>query len=1162
MNLDGLTEEQRLSVERIEGPLLISAGAGSGKTYTLTQRIAYALTERSSGIDDIEQILAITFTEKAAGEIKARVKSSLQQEALFDQVAKVDGAWISTIHAMCSRILRSHALDLGIDPGFSVIDDTTRNDLIMEAIDEVLGFTNAIIAQESYEKLFNEYPARSAFQNENSIASMLETLLAKAAGLRNGLEGIHLGPEALLASRLAREIVLMLDNLMPLLEVAGTSASAEKARLSCTEALCFMEDYLIKNEDDEGYQELARVLGDLYIPGNFGNGEVKAAVKEYQQEYYRICDELILGIARPLLDELLSLAEDVERAYGAKKEALSVFDNDDLLVQTLLAFENYPEIADYYARQFKLVMVDEFQDTNQLQIDIISYLVGSHSASLCTVGDSQQSIYRFRGADVKVYEAHKQTMRSSEVGALSVELTKNFRSHRDILSFVDRVFEQEGVFGESFMSLSPDENRISQYHSSDSRVDIILATLPAGTQTGLSTLDAKRTEAKAIAKRFSTLREAGHSEGDMVVLLGKMSHADIYAESLRDAGFESIITGGSLFDKSPEVNVLVRLAQVLANCYDSAALFEVLSSDMFSLSTDSFLELASYEDRETQELKRCDIARGFACLVDGADEDRLSEDPLLCHAVEVMSQAWKQCTTKPLSQVMTEIFLNSGWAMRLQKQGARGMAKAANIYKGLRMIEELERTTSYGLSQLSYEYSKQISLGLKEAPGALNGEGDSVVKIMTIHASKGLEFPIVALADFYGIRSVQDKLLVENQGGNSFASLSLGESLNAFPALKKRLNKYQPYHDVSDEEREDCLKNSSSLAQYRAALKASSYREELAEARRKFYVGLTRASEALVISMQVKASNKDPFAGYKDVIEDLRAALCGEEDFPDGIAKLSYGGLYDANFERIAVEPSEESYLRAETRTCFVPEETCEEKAALYSYRSQREGVFSYSSLEIAKEKNTVSYSDERGETELGAKPGYPTPDSDKATNLGTAFHRLAQAATESATLPSENEIKAQLRFNRLSDEQGERLRRAVNAWFASSYFEEVQSYAHLRTELPFFLSIEDLYLEGEIDLLCSNTPDKPILIIDYKTGGSESEGSEVLIEKHRLQAECYAYAVLRQGYPEVTLRFVRVEQLNALKGLDAVSYCYTSEDLPRLKAEIVSAYRRAQLSS
>ena len=138
MNLDSCTPGQREIITTLDKPLMVSAGAGSGKTFTLTQRIAYALESESSGIDAIDSIMAITFTRKAAGELKARVKRRLLDLGREEDALKVDDAWISTIHGACSRILREHALELGIDPGFEVLSETDVSRLRGDAMDRVL----------------------------------------------------------------------------------------------------------------------------------------------------------------------------------------------------------------------------------------------------------------------------------------------------------------------------------------------------------------------------------------------------------------------------------------------------------------------------------------------------------------------------------------------------------------------------------------------------------------------------------------------------------------------------------------------------------------------------------------------------------------------------------------------------------------------------------------------------------------------------------------------------------------------------------------------------------------------------------------------------------------------------------------------------------------
>lgn len=1159
MNLERLTEKQRESVTQVSGPLLISAGAGSGKTFTLTQRIAYALLHTSeSGVSDVDEILAITFTEKAAAEIKARVKNTLREEGLSDQALKIDASWISTIHGMCARILRAHALEIGIDPGFAIIGEVAAADVIAESINEVLGQDNEIISNETFKRLFNEYPARSVFAGGSSVSSLLEVLLSEAANLINGLEEINGGPPLRPSSSIVKDLLCAYEDILPLLERAGESKAAATSREQVNEAITRLET-LVVADMNASMDEAAALVNDCYfIPCTFGNAEVKDAIRKYQHIHSDCANELLLSLARPVLGELMHLAKEVRACYEEKKRERFVLDNNDLLIKTLAAFDTYPAIAESYADQFKMVMVDEFQDTSHIQIEIINHIAGTGSSHLCTVGDSQQSIYRFRGADVNVYEAHKRTMCSPEVGARSIELSQNFRSHRDVLSFVDHIFEQARVFGNNFMSLAPHLERSSTYLAAAPRIDVQLAMRPAGTGTGVAVSDAKRIEAEGIARRFDAFRAAGHNPGDMVVLLGKMTHAEIYAQALRDKGFECVISGGSLFDKAPEVHVVARLAETLANGTDTTALFEVLTGDMFRLSADDLIELSTEYDENTRMLRRCDLGVGLRKTARTLEEDPASVPLKLRHAVRVLSQAQSAIGKKPFADIVGDFILDSGWMGRLEQEGAFGMAQAGNILKALRILKSLEQENGYGPARTSQAFSAQLDYGLKEAPGALTGGDNSVVKIMTIHSSKGLEFPIVAVADFYGLRSNTDKLLVETCKGTTYASLSLGESVERYPELYKRARLAVLSDEGGEPVLSDKVGQAKTLSELRVALRAYADSEELAEIRRKFYVALTRASEALVVSMSAKCSAKEPLGAYKDVVDDIRSALCGCEDFPEACARLEYGGSEPAVFERVNVISSDESGIREDCGSrgneirefaipCFVPRSL----PRYSSYNPLRNGFFSYSSL--AASKGLVEADDAKGELpekRVTEELDYSTivADAEKASDLGTAFHRLAQYAIESGSIPSAERIAVVGSGQRLSDHQLKRLERALTLWFGSRLYESVARHKTLRAELPFCVGLDTEWLEGEIDLFCSNGVEAPVLVIDYKTGGSPDETEEALFRKHVLQSQCYAFAILGQGYPQVDVTFVRVEQMGEDGQPQSLTYSYSADDLEKLQ--------------
>lgn len=1218
MNLDSCTPDQRKSITCVNGPLLVSAGAGSGKTFTLTQRIAYALLPESGpAVSGIDEVLAITFTEKAAAEIKARVKRTLRTEGLGEEALKVDGAWISTIHGMCARILRAHAFDLGIDPAFGIIGDAERADLVAEAIDDALGQDNDIVERGSYAALFNEFPARSSFPAAPSVASLLQTLMDKAIGLRGGLDALDFGPPPVPPATLARELLLAYEDVLPAVEQGGRSAAAERARGQAVDAADALKAFLMRSdqastadlrrcgppgaEDGNGRHDLEELASTVeqcaFLPKTFGNADVKARIAAYQQVHAHVCREIALGLAWPRTSDLMALAREVSRRYEEKKHERCTLDNDDLLVKTRAAFIDYPDVARRYEHRFKLVMVDEFQDTSQLQIDLIAHLAGAQCARLCTVGDAQQSIYRFRGADVNVYEDHKRAMRAPETDALYVELTKNFRSHADVLSFVDRIFEQPQVFGEGFMSLTPHKERVSEYRGKGPRIDIVLSLCPSGRNAGVGIREAKRASARAVAERFAALREQGHPPRDMVVLLGKMVRAELYAQELRAVGFECAVTGGSLFASAPEVRVVGRLVEVLANPAHTAALFEVLTSDLVHLSADDLLELATEVEPETGEIRRRDLDRGFARLSD----DRSSLPPRLAHAVDLIARARDQIRRQPLSQVVQDVVVRSGWMSRLEGQGAVGLACAANVLKAVRLIERLEEERQGGPARTAYAFTRELAAGIKEAPGVLSGSGGDVVKIMTIHASKGLEFPVVALADFAGPASASGKLIVETVGDAAHASLAPGNALDRFPALRKRalgvlddagsadLAAARRLLQAGGASRDARGSGRCTQDAYRTALRERAEREELAEERRKLYVGLTRASEALVVALDAKASGEGKPPSYPQVVDDVRSALYGASDFPAGASTLAYGGSEPARFERILVQAGDDmrdvegdgNQSATAAVTCFaVPRMADSDAVPCRPWNGLRDHVFSYTSIAPSSggterraavhapqttSRAAVSCGDdgsgERFEKDEGIRGA--SADADKATGLGSAFHRAAQYAVETGRIPDQARLEALSDALMLSPVQRERLAAACGRWFASAAYADTLTWPLRRAETPFFIAIDGEYLEGEIDLLCTRSavPGGSALVIDYKTGGNGDESCDDIYAKHALQAECYAFALLAQGFDEVELRFVRVEHVRHAQGAEpqAVEYRFSSQDRNELKARIVEARRAAR---
>ena len=1217
MDLSTLTPQQRACVEHVNGPLLVSAGAGSGKTFMLTQRIAYALLNPElSGVTDIDQVLAITFTEAAAAEIKARVRNKLREEGMAGQALKVDACWISTIHGMCSRILHENALELGLDPQFGLIGDIEQARLLSQCMDEVLRTSSG-----QFDALFDEY-------GKDKAARMVLDLLAQASNVRGELESLVVAP-CMDPHEIARD---MYDAIIAVDATARQDVNTKGKQGTIAPKIRDMAEgefgwRTFERLDAQGaltYQELLTAIAGIPTDLYRGSKEPFAtAVALFRQTVIRLRRECEMGLADAARSSLVGMAREVHRLYEQRKAALGVLDQDDLIHKTLDAFENAPEMESRYRDKFRLIMVDEFQDTSELQIALISHLTHGDQR-LCTVGDTQQSIYRFRGADVGTYLAHKRHMRELETdaGGLACELDRNFRSHGDIIRFVNKLFSQERVFGsDEFIKLGFDEKHAENPRNvfpDVARIEVIAHSSEHG--KGVSSADRVPFEAEAIAERFYALHETGSANcrwADMVILLGRMTNAEVYAQALRRRGAPCTITGGSGFKDTPEALLVASLCSALTNPLNSEALGDVLASDMFGLGSDELLALAT-----SPEGRRRDFWGGMSACVSG--EPDFWGAPFSARAklaASVLLHSASNLGTGTLSSMLNEIAVESGYLTRLQAQGPQGMAQAANFFKALRMVEDAESSNpSDGPAQVCTRYLQAIDGGVKERPGSLNTDEQDAVRILTIHSSKGLEYPIVALADFNGSAGgPNSNLTLECTCGHVYLSLTPGSSK---PELKDPPKLSEPM--IARLAEANALEEPTSLGDedltagsFHEALKARCDTEELAEGRRKFYVGATRPREALIIAVNFATTKGS--ASKDDCINDLRASLFGEDgawrSAPEGIdysgttpAIVSYTRLaLDEDGQVIAVreEASEEadeeqqeleepgaalSSNKSHIARLSVPEMprkgefVCDLTPMRLPYNPARAATFSYSSIAAhdaeAEQEDKAEAQPVETDEELVVAPARPHHAS--ATAFGSALHQACQLMAEdrawrkdqgagdaALTMPADERLRACLATWDAPAGELDALRGACARWMASDAAAQAATFGVLVPEAPFYVALqgtqgEPIHLEGAMDLLCHDAPaqqgePRRAFIVDYKTGGSADETADDLLAKHDLQARCYAYVALTQGFDEVELAFVRVEQPDPARPgkPQEMRYRFTHADTQALHELIRSRYAR-----
>ena len=503
---------------------------------------------------------------------------------------------------------------------------------------------------------------------------------------------------------------------------------------------------------------------------------------------------------------------------------------------------------------------------------------------------------------------------------------------------------------------------------------------------------------------------------------------------------------------------------------------------------------------------------------------------------------------------------------------------------------------------------------------------------MTVHASKGLEFPIVAVVELRDDAARSQALEYCSIEGRTYVSLDGGHVLERLKekasSLVAKSGSYQPFCEFDDEELAAMVSRSQLPADRRAAIKLHEERGEAAESRRLLYVALTRAKEALVVSMRGKSSKVDATGLSKSCWGDVQSALVGECCvFEPGVSMFDFGGQRPARVECMHLTPADVEELLGtagsadgaasqvdggpgadgpaaggspdgfaadggsgvggpgvdeaaaggcpaggKPGTIALPLVGPYEPERGKPYEGARAGVFSYSSIaedgEGFADFSVEDAADDAASASLGVR------DADAATSLGTAFHRLAQLAAlawQSGCALERPDAARQQALERscgLSAEQRDRLDAALERWFASDIASRMGACESANPEAPFLVRVggpcDAAYLEGEIDLLgCvapAGTREQPAgsaLVVDYKTGGSPAETAEQLHEKHLLQATCYAYAVLLEGYAQVECVFVRVEQdrTDAPGQPQTVSYRFDAADADEMGRALARAY-------
>jgi ATP-dependent exoDNAse (exonuclease V) beta subunit len=1047
------TAEQAAAIAARERDAFLEAGAGSGKTTVLVDRYVAAIAE--DGVE-VDRILAFTFTERAAAEMRTRIRRALvarsraAREAgdepgadeLLRAARATERAWVMTIHAFCRRLLGAHPLAAGLDPRFRVLDapeaarlaDRAAND----ALDELLAAGDADVAR-----------AAAAYQPWR----ITQMAVGAHARLRSqGMSEPRLPP---------------------------------------------VTDPVHSPKRDEEQRALTPV-------------ELAAAAS-----------------ARTALERLL---EGFDRHYAALKERRSALDFQDLELGALELLRSSPALATAWGERFEHVMVDEFQDTNSVQLDLIELLRGSRTR-LLLVGDENQSIYRFRNAELEVFRGER--AKADEAPDRDVlPLLGNFRSLPAVLAGVNEVGrtlldgfaeltsgrDAEGRPGDVELLLTLDEGRGKEARKW-AQEEIDLEPPPGGSAPRIVA------EARFLAERLRELVESGEAErGEIVVLLRAFTHVDAYEEALRRAGLRPFVVGGRGYWTQQQVEDLVRLLGAISNPLDDEYLFGALACFANAVSPDALwlLRRAASDDdsrpRPVWPLIEWRFGDRDEPPADHRDEwlDSIPEidEARLRRFCGLLAQLRAEAPLLTLERLIERTMTTFGYDLGLIARDG-GAGRMANVRKLMRLARDYEANEGRDLAGFLALAAESTKRDEREGMAAVQAEGHDGVRVMTVHAAKGLEFPVVAVPDLgrklnAGHQSGDLVIGPPPEGGERRFGMRL-----AFPSA-------------------------GSVGLWELAdLNTAESQAEAEEGCRLVYVAASRAQDRLILSGLYKPDDLEPAEQRKPNDTPLRRLLpaLAARDFAGAETEIELPGplpvdgsarLPDARLRIRICEPG--AKRAAELVRSFPPPAeddplaTASEPPPLldpspgpvpighlsYSALSQYEGCgYRFYVERVLGARESLVVSDDAAADEPPEPPTElvePTVDRGLALGIGNAVHAaLEWSARHDWARPSGERLAELLGREGLTGaEANERARRLVAGWLDSELCASLSS-APARAEVPFVLDLGSTVARGQIDLLVAG--DGVPTVIDYKTDALDGRTTEELGERYKVQRQVYALA-------------------------------------------------------
>lgn len=1184
------TNEQQAAIDSRGQTLLLSAAAGSGKTAVLVERIIRRLLDKEYPID-ITELLVVTFTKAAAAEMRDRIGTALMK-ALSEtkdprverQLALLPSAQISTLHAFCQHVIRKYFYTIDLDPAFSIAGEEELNLLRRQVLEDVF-----LSYYEDDEKASILYPLADMFGSDRGDDILMDTVSRMYTYARSLAWPEHWLKEAARAYDVAPDAVIddmvwagpIKDAVRRILEEDAHLYDGVLYHLRQREAFAPACDTFVAEQaalrqaaQARSWNDLSRFVRAIDFPRlkslrklsdddkavwerckKVRDDVKKDVIKTLQSVYFSATPEEWLDGMRamkPVMDGLVTLTLDFAKAYGAAKKEKGWIDFSDLehfCLQILLAPDASPEhpvpsaAAEELRSQYEEVFIDEYQDTNGVQ-ELITRLVSGEDNRFM-VGDIKQSIYRFRLADPTLFlEKYQSFSRDEKAVQHCIDLGRNFRSVPVVLDAVNAVFSRAMTAEAAGMDYGEREKLYAGRQAPDDErwiggpVEVDIVPTPSDEEDDDGSTAFEK-ECRFIAGRIGELlasgRMAARKDGTLeplsyrhiVVLMRSMAgKADVLIQALQEGGIPSYAEQSGGYFAAVEVQVMLALLRCIDNPEQDLAMAAVLRSPLVGLDETALAGVRLAGDGTLWQ----NLPAFVASLPDGVDE---KED---LQQFMAAFDSWRTYSRRHgVAELLQRLYDDTAYVDFVGAMPG-GDVRQANLKALYDRARQYEEAGFRGLFRYLQLMDKMKEDGLDLAPAKVVSEKEDVVRIMSIHKSKGLEFPVVFVADMgkaFNRRDTQDQILFHNRLGIGLKQYDPEWRISYPTLIWSGIAAQLRWEGTAEEER--ILYVAMTRARDQLILTGHSshidrdwqrWTSHLNPAQAKSYFDWVMPAALAPFGAKADADYARPGAAWQDAVWQVRIAKA----VPAGTVEE---GAYDG-------EPRLEALRRGDLTGTPVPSWLDEQLSWQYAYPQAVRTAAKFSVSEVKRRYQELHSDELQDEAALSVPAAAvipPAPGEDDAfaalppwlageeaavsgAQRGTALHKALQYITPAAdqtTATLRREIDAFVRQGLLSREEAKLVYVPVLAAFCQSDIgRRMAESPELHREYPFTVLLaggdplpetetgEQILIQGVID--CLFREDDAWILVDYKSDRLET--ADAFRRRYAVQLALYKRAV------------------------------------------------------